>query len=170
MLWLYNKDSTICEFFQVFINSNNVYTENNNTIYCLESTQLAEIKNNVKIKNFDKIKFDYYSFDIKIMDQLISYTNTNDSNKQNVFMSKMNFIEPSNNKLNLPIFNYTYKKVNKNRMPYLIDSNYIFSSTLEFKIYKISNTVQFVVETNPSTKIIKKYFITTDLNFIKNYI
>lgn len=170
MLWLYNKDGAFFEFFQVFINSNTVYTENNNTIYSLESTQLSEIENNVKIKNFDKNKFDYYSFDIRIIDQLISYTNTNDFNQQNVFTTKMNFIEPSNNKFNLPIFNYTYKKVNKNRMPNLIDSNYNFSSTLEFKIYKISDKVQFIIETNPETKIIKKYFITTDLNFIKNYI
>lgn len=170
MLWLYNKDCTICDFFQVFVDSNTVFKENNNTIYSLESTDKHDLQNNVKINNFDKIKYDNYSFDIRIMDQLISYTYSNNSNEIIVFTSKMNFIEPSDNKFNLPIFNFTYKKVNNNRMPNLIDSNYNFSSTLEFKIYKISDKVQFIVETNPNTKTIKKYFITTDLNYIKKYI
>jgi hypothetical protein len=178
MLWLYNKDSTICDFFQVFVDSNIVYNENNNSIYSLGSIEISDkipveisnVNNNTKIKNLDKIKYDYYSFDIRIMDQIISYTFTDNSDQQIVFSSKMNFIEPSNNKLNLPIFNFTYKKVNKNRMPNLINSNYNFSSTLEFKIFKISNQVQFIIETNPTTKIIKKYFITTDLDYIKNYI
>ena len=170
MLWLYNKDCTICDFFQVFVDSITVFNENNNTIYSLESTDKYDLQNNVKIKNFDKIKYDNYSFDIRIMDQLISYTYSNNSNEKIVFTSKMNFIKPSDNKFNLPIFNFTYKKVNNNRMPNLIESNYNFSSTLEFKIYKISDKVQFVVETNPNTKTIKKYFITTDLNYIKKYI
>jgi hypothetical protein len=167
MLWLYNKDNIIFEFFQVFINSNIVYSANNNIIYSLESTQ-SQVENNIKITNLDKITYDNYSFNIRIMDQLISYTN--DINEQIVFTSKMNFIEPSNNKKNLSIFNFTYKKVSNNRMPNLIQTSYNFSSRLEFKIYKISDKVQFIIETNPNTKIIKKYFITTDLNLIKNYI
>lgn len=167
MLWLYNKDIMFYDFFQVFVNSNIIYSCDNNTIYSLET---SETDKNVKTETFEENKYDNYSFDIKIIDQLISYTNINNPNEQIVFTSKMNFIELSNNKLNLPIFNFTYKKVNKNRMPNLIDSNYNFSSTLEFKIYKISDKVQFIVETNPTTKAIKKYFITTDLNLIKKYI
>jgi hypothetical protein len=70
----------------------------------------------------------------------------------------------------LLIFNFTYKKVNNNRMPNLIETNYNFYDILEFKIYKISDKIQFIIETNPKTKIIKKYFITTNLDLISDYI
>lgn len=171
MLWLYDKNNIIdFEFFQVFMNSNIVYDDDNNTIYSLETinTEQNNIENDI---NVNKIKCDEYLFDIKIIDNLISYTSINNSNQQLVFTFKMNFIKPTENELNLPIFNFTYKKVNKKRMPNLIDSHYNFYSSLKFKIFKINDKVQFIIETNPNDKFsIKKYFITTDLNLIKNYI
>jgi hypothetical protein len=37
-------------------------------------------------------------------------------------------------------------------MPNLIETNYNFYDILEFKIYKISDKIQFIIETNPKTK------------------
>lgn len=168
MLWIYNKENTNIDFFQIFIGSNTVYENDNNTIYSLES----DLTNNFEIKNIDKIDCDEYIFIIRIIDQLISFIDASDGklNNQTVFTTKMNFIDPTSNKFNLPIFNFTYKKVNNNRMPNLLENNYNFYSKLHFKIYKISNNIQYIIETNHETKIIKKYFITNNLNLLNNYI
>ena len=165
MLWLYSKDNNFINFYQVFVGTENSFDSNNNTIYSLESNKTSIIR------NIDKIVYvEYtYTFTIKIIDQLISY-NDYKSNEENVFSFKMNFIDPSTNEYKLPIFNFTYKKINNNRMPNLIETNYNFYNTLELKIRKISDKVQFIIETNPKTKIIKKYFVTTDLNLIKDFL
>jgi hypothetical protein len=168
MLWLYNKDNKdniFIDFYQVFIDTQIEFQNDSNTIYSLESTDLNKI---LPIKNIDKFICSQYTFTIRIIDQLISYIDN--SNEQIVFSSKMNFIAPSNNKYNLPIFNFTYKKVNNNRMPNLIETNYNFYDILDFKIYKISDKIQFIIETNPKTKIIKKYFITANLDLISDFI
>ena len=170
MLWLYNKDNKdniFINFYQVFIDTQIEFKNDSNTIYSLESTDLNKI---LPIKNIDKFICSQYTFTIRIIDQLISYIDNSNLNEQIVFSSKMNFIAPSNNKYNLLIFNFTYKKVNNNRMPNLIETNYNFYDILEFKIYKISDKIQFIIETNPKTKIIKKYFITTNLDLISDYI
>lgn len=169
MLWLYNKDNNFIDFYQVFVNSKIELETDSNTIYSLESTDTDKTS---PIVNNDKISCSRHKFTIRIIDQLISYTD--DTNAQIVFSFKMNFSDPSTNKYNLPIFNFTYKKVNNNHMPNLIQTHYNFSNVLEFDIYKISDKIQFIIETNPSTKIIKKYFVTTNLDlvdeYIKNYI
>ena len=167
MIWLYSNDNNFIDFYQVFVSTGIEFQNNNNTIYSLESNDANKI---TTIVNIDENKYSQYThkYTIRIIDQIISYIDN--SNKQNVFSFKMNFIEPSTNKYNLPIFNFVYKKVNNNRMPNLIETNYNFCSTLEFKIYKISDKIQFIIETNPETEIIKKYFVTTDLNLIKDYL
>ena len=169
MIWLYSNDNNFIDFYQVFVNTGIDFHSNNNTIYSLESNDLNKITTIVNIdENNNSQHIHTYKYTIRIIDQIISYIDN--SNEQIVFSFKMNFIEPSTNKYNLPIFNFTYKKVNNNRMPNLIETNYNFCSTLEFKIYKISDKIQFIIESNPETKIIKKYFVTTDLNLIKDYL
>jgi hypothetical protein len=165
MLWLYNKDNNFIDFYQVFVNSKIELETDSNTIYSLESTDTDKTS---LIVNNNKIICSRYKFTIRIIDQLISYID--DTNGQTVFSFKMNFSDPSTNKYNLPIFNFTYKKVNNNRMPNLIQTHYNFSNTLEFDIYKISDKIQYIIETNPSTKIIKKYFVTTNLDLVDEYI
>jgi len=108
------------------------------------------------------------NFDIKILDQLISYTN-NKTNETNVFSFKMNFIEPNKTNNLLPTFHCIYKSVNKNRMPLLINSNYNFTYNLDFEIYKIKNEIIYIIESNPITNIRKKYLLVTDLNVLNNY-
>jgi hypothetical protein len=165
MLWINNiiTPNTCIDFYQVFIDSNIEYNDNKNIIYSFESSNLPNIKNLKKIECINK------SYTIKTMDQLISYTDIID-NKTIVFSHKMKFIEPSNNKLNIPIFNFSYKNVNNNRMPNLIDSSYNFISNLTFQIYKFSDKVQFIIETNPETNITKKYWITLELSLLNNYL
>ena len=166
MLWLYTKDHNIINFYQVFVDGKIEFENNKNTIYSLGSN----IPNISDIYNIpiDQFKSTNYKFTIRIIDQLISFDDQ--TNLQTVFSFKMNFKDPSTNKYNLPIFNYTYKKVNNNRMPNLIESNYNFYKTLEFKIYKINDQVQFIIETDPETKIIKKYFTSTNLNLLDDYL
>ncbi len=168
MLWLNNitaYSNANVDFYQVFIDSKIVYDENNNVIYSFES----ESTNLPIIKNLEKIECINKTFTIKIIDQLISYTD-NTNNLTNVFTHRMNFIEPSKNKYNSPIFNFTYKKVNNNRMPNLINSSYNFISNLSFKIYKFSDKVQFIIETNPETNVQKNYWVLTDLNLLKDFL
>lgn len=170
MLWMLYQD---INFYQVFLNSSKVYNENNNQIYSLEydqNTQLNKFEQmssiyiNKKICEMEPITI---NFAIKILDQLISYTNLS-NNETNVFTQKMNFIPPNKNSCNVPIFNYSYKKVNSTRMPNLIETQYNFASELNFKIYNINKNVQYIIETN--NDIVKKYWVCTDVELLNNMI
>jgi len=164
MLWLYNNN---INFYQIFVNSKLVYNQDNNIIYSFESNNICQDLE-LNEPDLSNIKYIEFNFEIRIIDQLISYINTV-TNDNIVFTFKMNFIEPSENKFKIPIFNYSYKKVNNNRMPNLIITNYNLYAKLCFKIYNINENLQYIIETNPITKIIKKYWITTELNLIDNY-
>ena len=164
MLWLYNKDN-LFDFYQIFIDNELVFN-NNDKIYSFEPN--LSINNKNFKYDLNEYKFEDVTFEIKIIDNIISYTNLlND--KINVFTYKMIFIEPLKNIYNLPIFNYSYKKVNKNRMPNLIESKYYLFLQLNLKIYRINDDIQFIIETNSKTNIQKKYFIVKDLKLLKNF-
>jgi len=173
MLWLYTKLNTKLntnfDFYQVFVDSKIVYNQDNNIIYSFEVDKNDPNIIFNKSLDLNKIKCKDICFDIKIKDQIISYTNDK-TNEKSVFSSKMNFIEQSDNKYKLPIFFFSYKKVNKNRMPNLTNTNYNLSTKLFFKIYKINDNIQYIIETNPLTNIQKKYWITTELNLLNNYL
>lgn len=167
MFWLYNK-LTNYNFYQVFTEKNIQFQNDDNIIYLLESDTMDS--------NISKIKYEYstHTITIRIMDQLISYIDDtdNDYNNDMVFCFKMDFIDPfdESNLYDLPVFHFKYKKVNNNCMPNVLPSIYSVYTTLDFQIYKINDKVQYIIETNPQTKIIKKYFITEELNLIKNLI
>jgi hypothetical protein len=164
MFWLYNTEPII-SFYQVFFSNNKVYSDDNNIIYnfdYLEDSEYFE-SNTKNIKNFN------LKFKIKILDNLISYTNMT-NNETFVFSNQMKFINPNDNDYAIPIFKHSYKKVNTNKMPNLIESNYNMLCELDFLIYDINKNIQIVVETNLLNNTVKKYFITNNLNLIKNFI
>ena len=175
MLWLYNQNQNYNNnFFQIFVENNKIFENENNHIWSLEATKNDNIfeleKNNNKYHiNLDQYNFINLSLEIKIIDQIISYTNTK-TNDNFVFSSKMNFINPIENDYNLPIFNFNYKSVNKTRMPNLIKSNYNVYVILNFTIYKPNDNIQFIIETNPETNLIKKYIITNNLKNLDNFL
>lgn len=164
MLWLYNNDLKFCNFYQIFSNSNIVYNSGSNQIYSLLND--TENNNNNLLLN---IKPDKWIFEIKIIDQIISYHNIK-TKITNTFSFKNEFIDPSNNEYKLPIFNFSYKNVNNNRMPNLIETNYSVSKKLDFDIYKINSNLLYIIETDYETKIIRKYWISSDIKLIKNYL
>ena len=165
MLWLFNNENYF-ELKQIFINNNIVLDIDDNKIFSFDSLTESDFKIKIDLDKYEKIYIDY---DIRIIDEFISYIDLK-TNKINVYSFKMNFIEPLDNNYNLPIFNFIYKKVNKNKMPNLIESSYDLNIQLNFLIYKISDKIQFVVETNKKTNCEKKYFVTTDLKLIDNFI
>lgn len=172
MLWLYDnkfKTNELYDFYQIFIEYDLVYNdEKQNNIYSFN------LKNSSKLKfNLNDYKYDDIKCKIKIIDHIISYdVITKDSNKQYVFSSKMNFIEPNDNRYKIPIFKHVYKSINTKRLPNLIETEYNFSSNLEFKIYKLdkNNNILFIIETNPITNLTRNYYITTDLNLVQPFI
>jgi hypothetical protein len=180
MIWLNNyksNDNTQINFYQVFIENKQVYNdEKENTIYSFESTERTEQTEQTDAYNFKHNKYENIECDIKIIDHVISYLvlSGEKKNKNFVFTMKTNFIKPTDNELNVPIFNHIYKSTSTKSLPNLIESKYCLSSTLNFKIYNLdtdnSDTkIQFVIETNPLTNIIRKYFITTNLNSLQKY-
>ena len=180
MLWLYNNklnNNNSFDFYQIFIENNLVYDDKNeNLIYSFDSTNSSNSKSNSKLNlNFDKYNFDNVKCEIRTIDNIISYnilsTNINENNNNYVFITtKTNFIKPSNNQFGIPIFSYTYKSTSTKRLPNLIESKYDFVSTLNFKIYKLDkeNKIQFIIETNLLTNLTRKYFITTNLEYLLN--
>lgn len=163
MLWLYNTDPNI-SFYQVFLSNNKVYSDDNNIIYNFEhyDNLQNEIQIDINIKYLDLV------FKIKVLDNIISFNNL-ETNDLFVFSNKMNFIKPTDNELSIPLFQYSYKKINTKRMPNLIESNYTFVSELHFRIYNINKNLQFIIETNPINNYVKKYFVTNNLNEIINF-
>ena len=66
-----------------------------------------------------------------------------------------------------------YKKVSSKKLPNLIETKYDNVLTLNFKIYDIEinkDKTQFIIESNPLTNQSRMYFITTNLDKIKNYL
>ena len=172
MLWINNTNNEV-KFHQVFTDFDIVHTSNNNKIY------LFHVDLNTNGYNFDLHHINtmeltqkqkepqLYIFDIKLLDNIISFTNIK-TNLQYTFSSKMLFVDPNENSYNLPFFTFTYKKVNKNRMPVLIDNLYDLSTQSKFIIYEINDNLQYIVEIVNNMK--KKYFITTDLHLIKKFL
>lgn len=168
MIWLCDnnlKCNDTIKFYQVFVDNNIVYNDGDdeNTIYSFE-TQKSIILNEYEHKNI--------VCDVKIIDDIISYNIISDDNKKNyVFTNKLQFIKPNNNKFNVPLFNYTYKLISPKKLPNLIASSHDFISTINFDIYELdkNNKIQFIIEKNISTNLIRKYFITSDLNLIQQY-
>jgi hypothetical protein len=173
MLWYYNLKSNndinsinSINFFQVFIENKLVYGDkDSNLIYSFDdSSDLSNLNLDLNKNNKENI-----ISEIKIIDHLISYEI---NNINYVFISKSNFIKPEENKLNLPVFSHTYKLTSTKRLPNLIESEYNSVLTLHFQIYKLDNEnkIQFIIETNPITNSIRKYFVTTNLNLIQPFI
>ena len=168
MLWLFNSNSNFnkdFKFYQVFVNYDIVYELDGNKIYSFGINNNSNLPDNLVKEIFTK---EIVNFNVKIFDNLIMWINTK-SNCINTFSNKMTFIEPSENILNLPIFSFNYKEVSKNRMPVLIDKLYDLVSEYSFEIYKITDSTQFVIETEITTGIKKKYFLTKNLESVKKY-
>ncbi len=168
MFWLFDNDNNInkkYEFYQIFTDYELIYNKND-YIYSFDAINTT---NTLNLPNLSDCEFKDVILDVKIIDNLISYDISNTKHKY-VFSFKMNFIKNDNNILGLPIFYYSYKSTTTKSMPNLI--KYDLITTLNFKIYKLdkNNQLQFVIETDPLTKIIKKYFITTDLNLVKSFL
>lgn len=173
MLWIYNNNelnqNDTCEFYQVFFEYNLDYSDGEkNDVYSFNSTSSYNYKLDLNNYKSDNIKCE-----INIIDHVISYNILNiKPKKQYVFTFKTNFIEPKDNQYKLPLFNNIYKLTNTKKLPNLIETEYNFSSILDFEIYKLdeNNNTLFVVESNSITKSIRKYFITNNLDLIKQFI
>jgi hypothetical protein len=178
MLWLYNNtlnntNNNSFDFYQIFPENILVYSDNDeNAIYSFEST---DKKLNFDFDSDSNDNYDSIDCEIKTIDNIISYRilskNKIKSNENYVYITKLNFIKPNNNQYTVPIFTHNYKPTSIKRLPNLNDSGYKFISVLNFKIYNLdkTNQTQFIVETNPLTNSTRKYFITSNLNNLKDF-
>lgn len=174
---LFDNPNKEFKYSQVFTYFNLVHGLDNNTgdkIYSFEISpdmlEYTQDTNKINPAIFDKLTHvSTHTFDIKILDNLINLKNIN-SNKQKTFSQKMIWTSPDKNELDLPIFSFSLKEINNNRMPVLLDKLYDLSSQYTFIVYKINDHTQYIIETNQLSKIKKKYFITTDIKSIKKYI
>lgn len=169
MLWFLNdpnNSNNLINFFQVFVSNNIVYSDyESNTIYSFLKTNDYS---NSNLTNLNKCKLSNFKCEIKMIDNIILYQENIMKNKK-AFKFKTNFIAPQNNQFKIPIFSHNYKSVSTKKLPNLIENAYEFISVLEFEIYELESQTQFIIETNPSTNSIRKYFITKNLENIKKY-
>lgn len=175
MLWLYNNHNIngIINFYQIFMGSELIYKDDdNNAIYSLE---LSKDKYSCDVET-SLHEYDNIICDIKVIDNIISYDlkciNDVKKNDKYVFMFKSQNIDKLNsNEINNLSFIHNYKEINSKRLPNLVENEYNFCSTLNFQIFNLEkNKVQFIIETNPITNAVKKYFITTEPNLIEKYL
>lgn len=173
MLWFLNNPKTnpngMIEFYQVFTNNNEVYTdEEDNIIYSLNSNPLSNVistKFNIDMTKYKSVKI---NCKIKIIDNIISY-NIENQKTDYVFTVKTNFINPQDNQYRIPIFSNAYKSISAKRLPNLIETEYTNTYEFNFQVYDIDSQIQFIVETNLLTNEKRKYFIVSNLNLIQKY-
>lgn len=174
MWWFLNnlKQNQSIDFYQVFIESNQVYTDDiddtNNVIYSFVEDTEKKIKFNLDLMNLINCKTYDITNEIKIISNVISYKILKE-NTNYVFTMGTKFIAPPDNIFNVPIFLHTYKQVNSKRFPNLIESKYDENYMLNCKIYDLDNNIQFVIETNTITNVVRKYFIVENLDLLKKY-
>jgi hypothetical protein len=173
---LLNNHNKEFKFYQIFTHFRLVYNDTNlinNKIYSFEINPTDEYEidlDKIDLKLFiDKPPDETLIFDVKILDNIITWTNLSTDN-QYTFSMKMSFSEPIDNEYNLPIFSFDYKKISKNRMPTLINQTYNLSSQFKFIIYNISSDTQFIIEICLDTGIKKNYFVSNDVKSIKQYL
>lgn len=107
-------------------------------------------------KNIKPIIFEYC---VKIIGTNISWTNLETLDTIN-FEFENKFIEPSNNKYNLPIFDFTYKSVDKTKFPELLSKAYDqYYPKIKFTIYQINTNLILVQEQNFLNNSTRKYII-----------
>lgn len=140
MLWLLNNAHDENYTFAQIFNVDSISTDGN-AVYNLDKIDW----------DTDKIKEiipKIYSFRIKIIGQLVSFTDLT-TNKTFTFSKKENIIKPNENPNGYLIFAYTYKKVDSHRMPelktYLYDFYY---ENVTMEIYQINKDTLFVKEKN----------------------
>lgn len=192
MLWLFAnlklEPNQEFEFYQVFIDSKLVYDNDSNQIFSLGNptdndtdSLIKKIISNNSINPINPIKF---NIGVKILDQLIMYTYTFEPNfkpdsifnpnsySPDVFSFKMNFIPPTaqSNEFGAPMFSFSYKKVNSNRMPNLIESQYNFNANLDLHVYNIDKNIQLVIENDTLTNTSKKYWVTNNKKILYDFL
>lgn len=173
MLFFLNNEQLLNDsinFHQIFFDYKLIDLDDEyNKIYFFDSFSESK-KNNINILNH---KLKIIDCKIKIIDNLISYE-TNSLDKNYIFSFKTKFINNIENKFELPIFLHVYKYVNSKRFPNILEKDYHEIHSLNFKIYDLENSkdikIQYIIETNILTNFVRKYFITTNLNSIENYI
>ena len=147
MFWLFSQGDNF-DFYQIF----NIFDKiniNDDTIYNISGTI------NVNTSNIPKTEIIY---EIRIIDQLISYKNI-ESSETITFLMNMDK-KPQNNNL---VINCKYNKVSSERMPLTLTHLYNDVLTLRFQLYKISSEIIFVNEININTKKTKNYWLTNNL-------
>ena len=156
MFWLYKKNLTMYNFYQIFTNGKTEMIDNNQ-IYVLTN------KINFNIENHDKYPSKKITYNIQLLDQLISYTDI-ETLETITFSTIVNLIGPSENHFNCPIISSNYTLVNNNRMPNLKTALYDFTYQIKFMILQIDDNLLFIKEKNMSTGIIKYYWISENID------
>ncbi len=140
MLWLFDNELEENYTFAQIFNVDSMSTEGN-TIYNLDKIDWETNK----IKG---ITSKTYSFRIKMIGQLISFTDLS-TNKTFTFSKKENIIKPDENPNKYLIFACNYKKVDSHRMPELKSNLYdYYYENIVMEIYQINKDTLFVKEKN----------------------
>ncbi len=168
MYWLFDeKLQEIYSFYQIFFPE--IIKADGNTIYNLESDSGDNIKfsdknvlNIIKTKSIKPIKINYQ---IKIMGNLISYTNI-DSGKNITFIKKDRFYEHNDtSKVKRLIFNFEYKLTDNHRLPELTSKSYdYFYENISFGVYRIDDNSIYVEETNNKNNSNRNFLLQKNLS------
>jgi hypothetical protein len=162
MFWLFDTNiKESYDFVQIFeldeqsIDLDTVYTLNSDLFPIIGSTNYNDIieKNNIVPQIFN--------FCIKIIGSNISYTNLNLTTNHTVcFQMEQKFIKPSENKFIKPIFEFTYKTVEKSKIPDLLSKQYDFYyPNIKFELYQINLNLILIKEFNKTNNSKRNYII-----------
>lgn len=158
MFWLFEPNKEIYDFVQIF--ENNCNEIDSDYVYKLDLDNFPKISgtNYYDIVTDKKIQPIIVNYCIKIIGKNISWTNL-DTNVTINFIQKYNFVKPSENKIDKPIFEFNYK-INKHKLPELTTCSYDFYYPhIKFEIYKINNNLILIKETNQINNILRNYVV-----------
>ncbi len=155
MFWLFDEQlKPSYEFFTIHygntieIDDNMVYNLGFEMDSSIESETKSETKQDIipDPKSISDIVPITFRFEVKIMGQLISWTDL-DTKKTVTFTKKEQFIEPDSNSYSKPVFNYNYKPTDNHRLPNILAKSYDFYyKEIILNVYVLNQNTFFIKE------------------------
>lgn len=157
MFWLFNNNKSF-DFYQIFTDLKKFNIDNSKNI-------LYDLNNDINDLDIDLDSYEFLkiNYQIKIIDNLISYTNLKSNKIITFLITKKNFDSNICNLTNFKTLQFNYELVDNNNMPNLLQKYYQFYKDIHFTIYNINQNLLLIHEYNITDNTKKFYWLSQDI-------
>ena len=157
MFWLFNNNNSF-DFYQIFTDLKKFNIDNSKNI-------LYDLNNDINDLDIDLDSYEFLkiNYQIKIIDNLISYTNLKSNKIITFLIIKKNVDSNICNLTNFKTLQFNYELVDNNNMPNLLQKYYQFYKDIHFTIYNINQNLLLIHEYNITDNTKKFYWLSQDI-------